>query len=86
MNCSYEELWNIVSAYGESLEKQPRLVTILGLILSQESMLPYPKKTIKHALATLLLIEEDSDAISLLAGAYTDLNSFVSDEVYEICQ
>ena len=45
--------------------------------------MPYPKDKIKHALATLLLIEEDNDEISLLGEGYTRLDSFVSDEVYK---
>jgi hypothetical protein len=81
-NWSYEELWNIAIAYGESLETQPKLTSMIGSI-SRESKLPYPKKTIKHVLATLLLIEQNNDAISLLGGAYTFLHSFVNDEVYQ---
>jgi hypothetical protein len=81
-NWSYEELWEIAMAYGESLETSPQLSSLIGSI-SRESMLPYSKQTIKHALATLLLIEQDNSAISLLGGAYTYLDVFVSDEVYQ---
>lgn len=80
-NCTYDELWNIAFAYGEALETQPRLLSPIGPI-SQESKLPYSKKTIKHALATLLLIEQDNDAIMILGSTYTCLHDFVNDDIY----
>jgi hypothetical protein len=49
-----------------------------------QSLLPFSKDVIRHAIAVLLLSEKDRDRRKILEEAYLYLDRFISDEEYEL--
>lgn len=78
------ELCDIVIAFGEVLERED--VEPLTLVPSAlpESLLPFPKGIIRHAIALLLLRETSLARRDILEEAYLYLDNFISDEEYEL--
>jgi hypothetical protein len=78
------ELRDIVIAFGEVLERED--VEPLTLVPSAlpESLLPFPKGIIRHAIALLLLREVSPDRRNILEEAYLYLDNFISDQEYEL--
>jgi len=76
---SYEEMWEIAGQYGGSI---PTKSTMPGIY--PNSILPYSREEIKHALATLLLIENNPASSEIICMNYTTLDKFVPDDIYSI--
>ena len=76
----YETLWDIVYSFEEVMKYQDSALILLAI--RPESELKYPKSTIKRALATLILIEDNIDVLLMLATAYLMLGDFYPDEDY----
>ncbi len=79
-DADYETLWDIVSSFGEVMKYQGSVLNIL--VIRPESELKYPKSTIKRAIATLILIEDNIDVLYMLITAYRMLGDFYPNEVY----
>jgi len=79
-----KEFRDIVIAFGDILERED--VEELTLVPSAlpESLLPFPKGVIRHAIAQLLLRETSQDRRSILEEAYLYLDNFISDQEYEL--
>ncbi len=79
-----KEFCDIVIAFGDILERED--VEELTLVPSAlpESLLPFPKGVIRHAIAQLLLRETSPDRRSILEEAYLYLDNFISDQEYEL--
>ena len=79
-----KEFRDIVIAFGDILERED--VEELTLVPSAlpESLLPFPKGVIRHAIAQLLLRETSPDRRSILEEAYLYLDNFISDQEYEL--
>ncbi len=79
-----KEFRDIVIAFGGILERED--VEELTLVPSAlpESLLPFPKGVIRHAIAQLLLGETSPDRRSILEEAYLYLDNFISDQEYEL--
>ncbi|MGH7909515.1 MAG: hypothetical protein ACRENW_06665 [Thermodesulfobacteriota bacterium] len=79
-----KEFRDIVIAFGDILERED--VEELTLVPSAlpESILPFPKGVIRHAIAQLLLRETSPDRRSILEEAYLYLDNFISDQEYEL--
>ena len=79
-----KEFRDIVIAFGDILERED--VEELTLVPSAlpESLLPFPKGVIRHAIAQLLLRETSPDKRSILEEAYLYLDNFISDQEYEL--
>jgi len=79
-----KEFRDIVIAFGDILERED--VEELTLVPSAlpESLLPFPKGVIRHAIAQLLLGETSPDRRSILEEAYLYLDNFISDQEYEL--
>ena len=79
-----KEFRDIVIAFGDILERED--VEELTLVPSAlpESVLPFPKGVIRHAIAQLLLRETSPDRRSILEEAYLFLDNFISDQEYEL--
>jgi hypothetical protein len=52
------------------------------LAIRPESDLGLPKRIIKRALSTLILIESKKDAVSILSSVFLQLDDFVEDQIY----
>src|SRR3970040_2903242 len=78
------EFRDIVLAFGDVLERED--VEELTLVPSAlpESLLPFSKGVIRHAIAQLLLRETSPDRRSILEEAYLYLDNFISDQEYEL--
>ena len=79
-----KEFRDIVIAFGDILERED--VEELTLVPSAlpESLLPFPKGVIRHAIAQLLLRETSQDRRSILEEAYLYLDNFISDQEFEL--
>ena len=79
-----KEFRDIVIAFGDILERED--VEELTLVPSAlpESLLPFPKGVIRHAIAQLLLRETSPDRRSILEEAYLYLDNFISDQEYKL--
>jgi hypothetical protein len=79
-----KEFRDIVIAFGDILERED--VEELTLVPSAlpESLLPFPKGMIRHAIAQLLLRVTSPDRRSILEEAYLYLDNFISDQEYEL--
>ena len=79
-----KEFRDIVIAFGDILERED--VEELTLVPSAlpESLLPFPKGVIRHAIAQLLLRETSPDKRSILEEAYLYLDNFISDQEYKL--
>ena len=79
-----KEFRDIVIAFGDILERED--VEELTLVPSAlpESVLPFSKGVIRHAIAQLLLRETSPDRRSILEEAYLFLDNFISDQEYEL--
>ncbi len=79
-----KEFRDIVIAFGDILERED--VEELTLVPSAlpESLLPFPKGVIRHAIAQLLLRETSPDRRSILEEAYLYLDNFIPDQEYEL--
>ena len=79
-----KEFRDIVIAFGDILEHED--VEELTLVPSAlpESLLPFPKGVIRHAIAQLLLRETSPDRRNILEEAYLYLDNFISDQEYEL--
>lgn len=78
----------IVSAYADllaSISENSKLeqLSIIPLALPQ-SLLPFPYKTIKHALAIYLLHQNYKEQRAIIEDAYTYLDNFIPDEEYNL--
>ena len=78
---NYKSLWDIVKQFGKVVETDSSSINLLGI--RSESELGAPKKTIKRSLATLILLEENSNAIATLASAFLFIENFVDERIYE---
>lgn len=79
---------DIVSAYADLLakineNKKPEPLKLLPMALPV-SLLPYPSKTIRHALAIYLLHHDYSEQRDIIEDAYLFLDNFVPDEEYNL--
>ncbi len=79
-----KEFRDIVIAFGDILEHED--VEELTLVPSAlpESLLPFPKGVIRHAIAQLLLRETSPDRRNILEEAYLYLDNFIPDQEYEL--
>lgn len=79
-----KEFCDIVIAFGDILERED--VEELTLVPSAlpESLLPFPKGVIRHAIAQLLLRETSPDRRNILEEAYLYLDNFIPDQEYEL--
>ncbi len=77
-----KEFRDIVIAFGDVLERQD--IEPLALVSSAlpESLLPFPKGVIRHAIAQLLLRELSPERRSILEEAYLYLDNFIPDQEY----
>ena len=78
----------IVSAYADILasineNRESEQLSIIPLALP-ESLLPFPYKTIKHALAIYLLHQNYNDQRAAIEEAYIFLDNFIPDEEYSL--
>ena len=79
---------NIVSAYGELLaqineQEKPEALKLLPGALP-EVLLPFPKETIRHALAIYLLHQDYIEERDIIEDAYAFLDNFIPAEEYEL--
>lgn len=79
---------DIVSAYAELLasineNKESEPLKLIPLALP-ESLLPFPLKTIRHALAIYLLHHNYSQQRDIIEDAYLYLDNFIPDEEYNL--
>ena len=79
---------NIVSAYAELLasikeneESEPLKLIPFAL---PESLLPFPSKAIRHALAIYLLHQNYREQRNVIEDAYIYLDNFIPDEEYNL--
>jgi hypothetical protein len=79
-----KEFHEIVIAFGNVLEQED--IEELTLVPSAlpESLLPYPKSVIRHAIVQLLLKETSFDRRSILEEAYLYLDNFIPNQEYEL--
>jgi hypothetical protein len=79
-----KEFRDIVIAFGGVLERQD--IKPLALVSSAlpESLLPFPKAVIRHAIAQLLLREMSPERRSILEEAYLYLDNFIPDQEYDL--
>lgn len=75
---------DVVLAFAELLQRED--YEPLGSVPSAlpQSLLPFPKNVIRHAIALLLLSEKDRDRRKVLEEAYLYLDRFISDDEYEL--
>jgi len=78
----------IVSGYADLLasineNEQPEPLKLIPLALP-ESLLPFPSKTIRHALAIYLLHQNLQDKRNAIEDAYIYLDNFIPDEEYNL--
>ena len=78
------EFRDIVLAFGDVLEREDAEELTLVPSALPESLLPFPKGVIRHAIAQLLLRETSPDKRSILEEAYLYLDNFISDQEYEL--
>ena len=78
------EFRDIVLAFGDVLEREDAEELTLVPSALPESLLPFPKGVIRHAIAQLLLGETSPDRRSILEEAYLYLDNFISDQEYEL--
>lgn len=79
---------DIVSSYADLLasineNKQPEPLKLIPLALP-ESLLPFPLKTIRHALALYLLHHNYAEKREIIEDAYLYLDNFIPDEEYNL--
>lgn len=79
---------DIVSAYADLLalikeNKEPEPLKLIPLALP-ESLLPFPLKTIRHALAIYLLHHNYAKQRDIIEDAYLYLDNFIPDEEYNL--
>lgn len=78
----------IVSAYADLIASinestDSKLLTIIPMALP-ESLLPFPYKTIKHALAIYLLHQNYNEQREIIEDAYIYLDNFIPDDEYSL--
>lgn len=78
------EFRDIVIAFGDVLEREDAEELTLVPSALPESLLPFPKGVIRHAIAQLLLRETSPDRRSILEEAYLYLDNFISDQEYKL--
>ncbi|KRT65763.1 MAG: hypothetical protein XU11_C0020G0041 [Candidatus Dadabacteria bacterium CSP1-2] len=78
------EFRDIVLAFGDVLEREDAEELTLVPSALPESLLPFPKGVIRHAIAQLLLRETSPDKRSILEEAYLYLDNFISDQEYKL--
>lgn len=78
------EYRDIVIAFGDVLERED--IEPLTLVPSAlpESLLPFPKGVIRHAIAQLLLKETSQEKRNILEEAYLYLDNFIPDQEYNL--
>ncbi len=79
---------DIVSGYADLLatingKKEHEALKLIPLALP-ESLLPFPSKTIRHALAIYLLHQNFKERRKVIEDAYIYLNNFIPDEEYNL--
>jgi len=79
---------NIVSAYADLLasineNKELEPLRLIPFALPK-SLLPFPLKTIRHALAIYLLHQNYTEQRKIIEDAYTYLDNFIPDEEYNL--
>ena len=77
---------DIVSAYADLLasikeNNEPEPLKLIPFALP-ESLLPYPSKTIRHALAIYLLHQNYKEQRDIIEDAYIYLDNFMPDDEY----
>lgn len=75
---------DIVLAFAELLQREDYEPSGLVPSALPQSLLPFSKDVIRHAIALLLLSEKDRDRRKILEEAYLYLDRFISDEEYEL--
>lgn len=78
------EFRDVVLAFGDVLEREDAEELTLVPSALPESLLPFPKGVIRHAIAQLLLRETSPDKRSILEEAYLYLDNFISDQEYKL--
>ncbi len=79
---------DIVSAYADLLStinenEEPEPLKLIPFALP-ESLLPFPSKTIRHALAIYLLHQNYTEQRKIIEDAYSYLDNFIPDEEYNL--
>ena len=79
---------DIVSAYADLLtmineNKEPEPLKLIPMALP-ESLLPFPSKTIRHALAIYLLHHNYAKQRDIIEDAYLYIDNFIPDEEYNL--
>ena len=79
---------DIVSAYADLLatineNEEPEPLKLIPYALP-ESLLPFPSKTIRHALAIYLLHQSYIEQRTIIEDAYIYLDNFIPDEEYNL--
>jgi hypothetical protein len=75
---------DIVLAFAELLQREDYEPSGSVPSALPQSLLPFPKDVIRHAIALLLLSEKDRDRRKVLEEAYLYLDRFISDDEYEL--
>lgn len=75
---------DIVLAFAELLQREDYEPSGSVPPALPQSLLPFPKDVIRHALALLLLSEKNRDRRKVLEEAYLYLDHFISDEECEL--
>src|SRR3970040_1623169 len=78
------EFRDIVLAFGDVLEREDAEELTLVPSALPESLLPFPKGVIRHAIAQLLLRETSPDKRIILEEGLFYLDNFISDQEYKL--
>lgn len=72
---------DLISSINENNKAEPLKVIPSAL---PESLLPFPSKTIRHALAIYLLHQNYTEQRAIIEDAYIYLDNFIPDEEYNL--